>query len=370
MSRFGAGGGAHALEGVEASPVGDFRNLCNERTKFARIEEPLRLESGEILDGVEVAYRIWGEPSPRAILVCHALTGSADVDDWWPGLLDAGGPLDPAHHFVVASNVLGGCYGTSGPSRLDEDGQLLGLRFPRVSIRDMVRVQERWLRQLGVESLRAVVGGSMGGMQVLEWAAMFPDMVERIAPVAVSAQHSPWCIGFSQSQRRALAADPRWNGGVYAADERPLAGLEVARQIAMISYRSPASFDARFARRRKDGGAFEVESYLDHHGARLRSRFDPATYYRLTQAMDTHDLGRGRGDGENASTEILRALDVPALVVGVDSDVLYPLDEQRLLAEHLPKSRFVVVQSAHGHDGFLIEQEQLGAALTSFLAET
>lgn len=367
MSRFGAGGGAKPFAGVDASPVGDFRNLCDERTEFVRLEGPVALESGTTLDDVEIAYRTWGEPSSRAILVCHALTGSADVDDWWPGLLDAGGPLDPAHHFVVASNVLGGCYGTVGPSRRHDDGDLVGLRFPEISIRDMVRVQERWLRRLGVERLRAVVGGSMGGMQVLEWAAMFPEMVESIAPVAVSARHSPWCIGFSQSQRRALAADPRWREGVYASDQRPVAGLEVARQIAMISYRSPASFDSRFARRRDDSGVFEVESYLDHHGERLRGRFDPATYYRLTQAMDTHDLGRGRG-GSGAAEEVLAGLDVPALVVGVDSDVLYPLEEQRLLAEHLPQAELVVVRSDHGHDGFLIEQEQLGAALSGFLA--
>lgn len=366
MSRFGAGGGAQPLGGASSSPIGDFRNLCDGRTRFARLDEPVRLERGALLEGVEVAYRTWGEPSSRAILVCHALTGSADVDDWWPGLLDDGGPLDPARHFVVASNVLGGCYGTTGPSRVHADGDLIGLRFPEVTIRDMVRVQERWLRQLGVETLAAVVGGSMGGMQVLEWAAMFPDMVERIAPVAVSARHSPWCIGFSQSQRRALAADPRWSGGVYATDRRPLAGLEVARQIAMISYRSPTSFDRRFARRRNDGGAFEVESYLDHHGERLRGRFDPATYYRLTQAMDTHDLGRGRGE-RGAVEEVLVGLDLPALVVGVDSDVLYPLDEQRFLAEHLPRCELVVVRSDHGHDGFLIEQEQLGAALERFL---
>lgn len=365
MSRFGAGGGAQPFGEAEASPQGDFRNLCSERTQFVQLEEPVRLECGEVLDRVEVAYRTWGEPSDSAVLVCHALTGSADVDDWWPGLLDAGGPLDPARHFVVASNVLGGCYGSTGPSHLHGDGRLVGLRFPELTVRDIVQVQRSWLLALGVERLTAVVGGSMGGMQVLEWAAMFPDMVERIAPVAVSARHSPWCIGFSQSQRRALASDPAWSDGIYPPTRRPLDGLEVARQIAMLSYRSPVSFDVRFARRRQEDGRFAVESYLDHHGMRLRGRFDPATYYRLTQAMDTHDLGRGRGGIEN----VLAGLDLPALVVGVDSDVLYPLREQRFLAEHLPESELVVVTSDHGHDGFLIEQEQLGAALKSFLAQ-
>ncbi|HSD28431.1 MAG TPA: homoserine O-acetyltransferase, partial [Vicinamibacteria bacterium] len=262
------------------------------------------LESGGRLPAVTVAYRSWGRLNARgdnAVLVCHALTGSADVDRWWGPLLGPGRALDPDHDFVVCSNVLGSCYGTTGPTstRPGGDGRWGG-DFPAVTVRDIVRVQAALLDALGVRRLRLVLGGSLGGMQVLEWALLDPARVDAIAPIAVSARHSAWCIGLSEAQRQAIYADPRWRDGRYPDGDGPEAGLAVARQIAMCTYRSRASLEARFARDQPEPGRFAVEGWLHHHGRALVDRFDASTYVTLTKAMDTHDVGRGRGGWREA----------------------------------------------------------------------
>jgi homoserine O-acetyltransferase len=338
------------------------------RTPAARIAclpAPLWLDSGVELTGVRVAYRTWGRLNrdrSNAVLVCHALTGSADVDLWWPDLLGPGRALDPTSDFIVCSNVLGSCYGTTGPrSRRPGGGREWGPDFPAITIRDIVRTQAALLDRLGVERLRLVVGGSLGGMQVLEWALLFPERVEAIAPIATSARHSAWCIGLSEAQRQAIAADPGWRGGRYPADAPPRAGLAAARMVAMCAYRSPASFDVRFGRRREDDGRFAVESYLQHQGRKLVDRFDANAYVTLTRAMDAHDVGRGRNGWRSALGQV-RAR---ALVVSIASDVLYVPAEQGDLAAAIPGARLVSVPSPHGHDGFLIE----GAAINDLLLE-
>lgn len=324
------------------------------------------LDSGEQLADVEVAYRSWGRRAPagdNAVLVCHALTGSADVDRWWPGLLGPGRALDPERDFILCSNVLGGCYGTTGPASSDARGErVLGARFPRVSVRDMVRLQMRWLEALGVRRLRLVLGGSLGGMQVLEWALLAPELVEAIAPISVSGRHSAWCIAWSEAQRRAIAADPRWKNGEYDAADPPAAGLAAARMMAMVSYRSRESFDARFGRERGSGEDFEVERYLRHQGEVLVDRFDAISYVTLTRAMDAHDVAAGRGE----YPRVLASIRQPALVVGTKTDVLYPLAEQEELAGGLVSAELACLDSPHGHDAFLIEQEQLNRLLLEF----
>ncbi len=331
------------------------------------------LESGAHLSDVRVAYRTWGRLNARgdnAILVCHALTGSADADDWWGGLFGPGRCLDPDRHFIICSNVLAGCYGTTGPMYPHpDDGAPWGSRFPRVTVRDMVTLQARLLDALGVSELALVTGPSLGGMQVLEWAACFPERVRAMAPIGVSARHSAWCIGISESQRQAIYADPDWQCGRYAPSRPPRHGLAVARMFAMISYRSWENFESRFSRAQQPGDeqTFAVQSYLRYQGDKLHHRFDANTYVRLTQAMDSHDLGRGRG-GEAAA--VLAGLRMPALVVSVDSDVLYPPREQRWIAEHLPEARYEVLHSDAGHDGFLITLEPLDEMLASFLDST
>jgi homoserine O-acetyltransferase len=231
-------------------------------------------------------------------------------------------------------------------------------------VRDIVRVQAALLGALGARRLRLVVGGSLGGMQVLEWALLFPERVDAIAPIAVSARHSAWCIGLSEAQRQAIYADPRWRDGHYPPDDGPEAGLAVARQIAMCTYRSPASLEARFSRSAGEGGGFAVEAWLRHHGRALVDRFDANTYVTLTKAMDTHDVGRGRGGWREA----LATVRVPALVVSIDTDVLYPPVEQEALAAALPRGRLETLASPHGHDAFLIEGDATNELVARFRA--
>jgi len=338
------------------------------RTRVLRLPETFVLESGEKLPALQVAYRSWGELAAdgrNAVLICHALTGSADADDWWPGLIGEGRALDPARHFIVCSNVLAGCYGSSGPIQPHpDDGEPWGSRFPRVTVRDMVQAQARLLDHLGVGELSLVLGPSLGGMQVLEWAASFPQRVRAIAPIGVSGRHSAWCIGISEAQRQAIYADPNWQQGRYSVADPPAKGLAVARMFAMCSYRSRENFQQRFGRKLQAGDTrFSVASYLDYQGEKLVRRFDANTYVRLTQAMDSHDLARDRGE----YSAVLAGMDLPALIVSVDSDVLYPPCEQRELAEHLPQARYEVLHTSAGHDGFLIETDALNAMLVSFM---
>lgn len=338
-------------------------------TRLWQSGDAIRLENGQTLDGVQVAYRTWGQLAAdggNAVLVCHALTGSADADAWWGGLFGPGKALDPARDFIVCSNVLAGCYGSSGPNHPHpDDGEPWGSRFPQVTIRDMVALQARLLDHLGVGHLALVLGPSLGGMQVLEWAASFPERVGAIAPIGVSGRHSAWCIAISESQRRAIYLDPEWLDGRYPLDRPPRHGLAVARMMAMCSYRSWENFEARFGRRKQDwDDQFAVTSYLNYQGQKLYRRFDANTYVRLTQAMDSHDLARGRGDYET----VLGNITMPALVVSVDSDVLYPPREQEALASLLPAAHYEVLHTPAGHDGFLIETDALDEMLRRFRA--
>ncbi|MDA2979793.1 MAG: homoserine O-acetyltransferase [Actinomycetota bacterium] len=324
------------------------------------------LDGGGTLRDITVEVRTWGRHRSNATLVCHALTGDANVDAWWPGLFGRGRTLDASKRFVVAMNVLGGCSGTTGPTSVPAEGVApYGGAFPDVSIRDMVAVQKAVLDQLGVTHLDLVIGGSMGGMQALEWAAMYPDDVGTIIPIAVGSEQSAWAVGISETQRQAITSDPSWKNGHYSEDAPPSSGLSTARMIAMFSYRSPTSFDARFGRSEDESG-FAVQSYLRHHGESLVARFDANSYLTLVGAMDSHDLSRRRGPRE----AILRRIKTRALVVGISTDVLYPVAEVRQLASALPNARFAVLDSPHGHDSFLIDTEALEGLIAGFLNES
>jgi homoserine O-acetyltransferase len=346
----------------------DPAGAVSDETRRFTAHTPLPLESGEQLGELTLAYRTWGTLNAardNAVLVCHALTGSADADAWWPGLIGSGCALDPAHDFIVCSNVIGGCYGSSGPLSLRPGSQKrFGGDFPRVTIRDMVHAQKRLIDSLGVESLALALGPSLGGMQVLEWAASYPDSVRAIAPIGVSGRHSAWCIAVGEAQRQAIYADPGWQGGLYD-DAGPEAGLAAARMMAMVTYRSWQNFESRFGREPHQRDDFSVGSYLQYQGRKLVNRFDAVSYVRLTEAMDSHDLGRGRS-GDMAQE--LRALRHPALIVSVSSDVLYPPAEQAELAAHLPNAHYETLESAHGHDGFLIDMEPLSDMIRRFRA--
>ena len=342
------------------------RPVVENGTSFLTLPYPLILESGSELPQVTVAYRTWGRldaDGGNAVLVCHALTGSADAEQWWSGLIGPGRALDPARDFIVCSNVLGGCYGTTGPGSLSPfTGKRYGAEFPLVTVRDLVQVQARLLDALGVEELALVLGGSLGGMQALEWGALHPQRVRALAAISVGARQSPWCIGLSEAQRHAIYSDARWRGGRYDPLDPPTGGLAAARMMALCSYRHPGEFAARFGRETDAAGSFQMQSYLRHHGSKFVQRFDANSYVTLTRIMDSHDLGRDRGGIEKALT----AIEVPALIVGSVSDVLYVPDEQRELARHLPRAELAWLDSPHGHDAFLIDTDDLSTLLQGF----
>ncbi len=327
-----------------------------------------RLECGETLEEVPVAYRTWGRLSAagdNAVVVCHALTGNADIELWWPGLLGPGRALDTDRDFIVCANMLGSPYGSASPLTVNRaTGAPYGADFPIPTIRDTVALHRLLLERLGVRRVQFAVGGSMGGMQALEWVFQ-GDYVRGVVPIACGGRHSAWCIGWSEAQRQAIFSDPGWCGGRYEPGDGPARGLAVARMIAMISYRSFASFASRFGREVVDDAGvsrFAVETYLQHQGAKLVERFDANCYVRLTQSMDAHDVARGRGD----YFDTLAAIRQPALVIGIDTDVLYPLDEQRELANHIPRARLAVLESKHGHDAFLIEEDAVNTFITEW----
>lgn len=337
--------------------------MCTHRLKVEAprvlvLEDPLELECGAILDRINVAYRTWGRLSAagdNAVVICHALTGSADADLWWGELIGRGKALDPDRDFIICSNVLGSCYGTTGPtSPRSGNCSSWGPDFPQITVRDMVEVQRRLLDSLGVSRIRLVIGGSLGGMQALEWA-LSDGRVRAATVIAASARHSAWCIAQSEAQRAAIAADPRWAGGHYAPGKPPAAGLAAARMMAMCSYRTPASFEDRFGRGARPGGGFHVSDWLHHHGDALVDRFDANAYVMLTRAMDSHDVGRGRGGVKSA----LASIAIPILVVSIDSDGLYPPSEQEDMASLIPDAELHTIHSPHGHDAFLIETAEL-----------
>ncbi len=333
------------------------------QTKRLALGQPFVLESGKVLPSVEIAFRSWGKlnaDADNAVIVCHALTGTADADDWWNALFGPGKTLDPERHFIVCSNVLGGCYGTTGPTSRAPDGKPWGARFPRLTVRDQVRVQMALADVLSIRSIRFVIGGSMGGLQALEWGLLDPARVRAVVSVAASGRHSPWCVVWSEAQRLALAADPKYREGHYPPDDPPVAGLAAARAVAMATYRSPDSLKQRFGRASsgevfgENAGQqddFAVKAWLRHHGLALVARFDANSYRTLLDAMDSHDLGQGRGLYENA----VKQLTQPTLIGSVLSDALYVPAEQHELAFLLPRGELFEIDSEHGHDGFLID---------------
>lgn len=343
--------------------------------------DELVLDGGTRLAPVTVAYETYGRLNDRrdnAVLVCHALTGSAHLSrhhpgdphrGWWEEMVGAGRALDTHEFFVLCSNVLGGCYGTTGPTSLDPGtGGPYGRRFPTVTIRDMVRAQRQLVDHLGIRRFHAVIGGSMGGMQALEWAIMYPELVASIIPISACGRLSAQGIAFNHVQRLAITQDPGWRGGDYYDKEGPQAGLALARMIGTITYKSDQCWNQRFARERCRDGSFAIEDYLARHGQRLIARFDANTYLYLSKAMDLHDVGSGRGDYATA----VQSIRCPVLSVGVSSDFLFPVYQQRELVRLLHRAShpayYAEIQSTLGHDGFLVETAQLAPLIRSFLS--
>ncbi|MBE2187670.1 MAG: homoserine O-acetyltransferase [Rhodothermales bacterium] len=332
---------------------------------------------GNVFEDVPVALHAWGtlnERADNAVVVCHALTGFPDVSEWWEPLLGPGRVLDTERFFVVCLNVPGSPYGTLSPASKDADGQRLGSRFPVPTIRDAVRMHRAALERLGVRGVALAIGGSMGGMQALEWGFETTEdgrpFVRALCPIACGAAHSAWCIGWGEAERMAIRADANWLNGDYPPHRHPDAGLAAARAMAMLSYRSPAGFSQRHGRRAMPpghpfSGQFAVVSYLHHQAQRLVDRFDAACYVRITEMMDTHDVSAGRAPTVEAA---LATLAQPVLAVGIDSDVLYLPSESRQIAEACPNGTYAEIASPWGHDAFLIEFDQLDALLRAWFA--
>ena len=332
--------------------------------------DSLPLESGEILAPVTIAYQSWGKLNTdrsNAILINHALTGWSDVNAWWPEMVGPGKPFDTDRYFVVCPNVVGGCQGSTGPSSLAADGRRYGSRFPEVNIRDMVLAERLFAERLGISKFVLAVGPSLGGMRSLEWAITYPDAVAGICTIGSSAIATGDQIGTASIQLRAILNDPHFHGGDYYDKERgPDEGMGIARRIAHLTYRTELEMDVRFGALEQGDGRFQVESYLDHHAAKLNRRFDANTYIALTRAMMTHDVGRGRGGVAAA----LSRVQAKTTVVSIDTDRLFPPRLQKDIGEAVEgKAKVEVISSPFGHDGFLIEVVRVGEIIKAALAE-
>lgn len=355
------------------------------RRQFLEVGD-LHLEAGGTLSDAKVAYETWGElneSGTNAVLVLHALTGDSHISGeiepghptagWWTSLLGEGAPIDTSKYFVVAPNVIGGCQGSTGPASLAPDGKHWAARFPFVTVRDTVKAEAILADQLGISEWAMVIGGSMGGMRTLEWAAVHPDRVRRAVPIATTARTSADQIAWAHTQLAAIALDPGFRGGDYydlPEGEGPHKGLSIARQIAQTTYRSAKELEQRFGQQAQGeedpwaGGRYAVQSYLDYQGDKFVRRFDANSYRVLTEMFMSHDLSRGRGSLDDA----LKRITAKSLVVAVGSDRLCLPEESHVLAAGMPNCAGVqMVDSHRGHDGFLIEFDQFGPLIREFL---
>jgi len=352
--------------GVDPSLEGNFT--------FA-VDTPFCLESGGTLQPVTLRYAVYGRLREKATLVCHALSGSARVGDWWEGMFGPGRPFDTDRECVVGVNVLGSCYGSTGPSSIDPlAGKRYGPSFPLITIRDMVRAQAQLLRHLGVERLNLVIGGSIGGMQALQWAVDFPEQVG-IAVAIGATPLSAMGLALNHLQRQVIQLDPDFRGGHY--EQQPARGLGIARSLAMCTYKSAALFHQRFARNPNRNGEdplaaldnrYDIAGYLDYQGGKLVERFDANSYLVISKAMDTFEFGRGYASEEEA----LQRIRARVLLVGISSDWLFPAADVRALAARLRSAgadgRYLELVSEHGHDGFLADTQLLAPLLSAELA--
>ena len=350
-------------------------------------DEPFQIKCGGPLKSLRVAYETWGELNARgdnAVVVLHALSGSSHAfrsewsqqPGWWEGLISEGSPIDPRKHFILCANLLGGCYGSTGPSsEAPGTGSPYATAFPQVTTADMIEAQRALLRSLGIREGLTLIGGSLGGMLALEWSILHPGEVRRAIALVAPGRSGPQAIALRSVQREAILSDPDWNGGNYYSGRFPSRGLALARKIGMITYRSADEFDERFKRDQRDPrphfleGRFEVQSYLDHQGKKFCERFDPNSYLYFSRAMDLYDLSNGRGTLKDA----FAAVEARVLLLAVDSDILVRpgemLEAHEALLDAGKRSSFELLRSVHGHDAFLIEMDQIRAHLTRFFAE-
>ncbi len=360
-------------------------------TKKFEYPDEMKLDSEKSFGPIEVAYETYGklnENKTNAVLVCHALSGDAhaagwhegeEKPGWWNNMIGPGKGLDTDKYFVICSNVLGGCKGTTGPSSINpETGSPYGLDFPIITVSDMVRVQKKLIEHLGIEQLFAVIGGSMGGMQALSWSVTYPDSIKFCIPIAATSKSSPQQIAFNEVRRRAVMSDPKWRGGDYYGDEPPRDGLSLARMIGHITYLSDESMHQKFGRNLQNkknysfdfSTDFEVESYLHHQGDKFVDRFDANSYLYLTRAIDYFDLTNG---GERTLAEAFRETAANFLIIAISSDWLYPPYQSKDIVRALRANELEVtyseIKSSYGHDAFLVESGQVKHIITDFLSQ-
>lgn len=323
------------------------------------------LECGKVLPELDIAYCTFGKLNKRrdnVVWVCHALTGNADASDWWDGLIGEDKLFDPSKYFIVCANMLGSCYGASNPTSINPlTNRAYHKDFPLITIRDIVESHKILRNHLKINQIEVAIGGSMGGQQVLEWAVQEPNLFKHIIPIATNAKHSPWAIAFNEAQRMALEADATFYTNHPEAGHR---GLEAARAIAMLSYRHYLTYQNSQQDATSKIDDYRASSYQKYQGLKLRKRFNPLSYYTLSKAMDSQDIGRGRGSLEKA----LATIQAKTLVISIKTDVLFPPSEQAFIANHIKGAIHVEIDSDYGHDGFLIEYTQLKKIIDNFLA--
>jgi len=315
------------------------------KESILKVQQPIILESGSTLENVRIAYTTYGklnESKTNVVWVFHALTANSNPAEWWEGLVGENKSIDPKKHFIVCANMLGSCYGSTGPKNR---------KFPLVTIRDMVSAHKILKEHLELNRIYLGIGGSMGGQQLLEWAVQEPALFEHLVPMATNSKHSPWGIAFNEAQRMALENIDQSKG------------LEAARAIAMLSYRHYDTFEETQTDVDQRWNGFSASSYLRYQGQKLRKRFSVESYYYLSKAMDSHHLGRHFGSIERALSRIASK----SLVIGIDTDILFPVREQQLIADAIPNGKFLAVSSKYGHDGFLTEAQTISEILDEFL---
>ena len=323
------------------------------------------LESGAVLPGIEVAYHSTGqlnETRDNVVWICHALTANSDVEEWWPGMVGAGLLYDPDEYFIICANILGSCYGSTGPASIDpQTGEAYGKDFPIVTVKDMVKAHQLLREHLDISKIFVLSGGSLGGQQALEWAVSEPDLIIHLIPIATNAVASPWGIAFDESQRMALEADVDFQKGIYNGHS---AGMRAARSIALLSYRNANTYNKTQEDADKEKiKDFKACSYQQYQGEKLDKRFNPFAYYILTKSLDSQNLASGRQSLEKS----LAMISAKTLVIGISSDLLFPVEEQKFIAENVENAVFSEIDSFYGHDGFLIEVEAITNEIKQFI---
>jgi len=330
-------------------------------------EQPFELESGESLPGIAITYNTYGvlnEDGSNVVWVCHALTANSDVAAWWPGVVGPSGIISPDKYFIVCANILGSCYGSTGPLSPDpRTGQPYYHEFPMITIRDMVHAHILLRKHLGIERIHLLMGGSMGGYQALEWAVMEPERIEKLFLIATSPTESAWGIAIHTAQRLAIEADSTWMEASPSAGQK---GLKAARAIGILTYRNYGIMVQKQTDPDPDKlDNYRASSYITYQGDKLVSRFNAYCYWLLTKAMDSHHLSRRRG---KSVEEMLHGITQKTLVIGINHDILCPLEEQRFIARHLPAAELVEIDSVYGHDGFMVEGATIGKHLKEWMS--